>query len=116
MLRNIAFAFALSLLAGCARHDQTDQDLRGEAEHAVNTRLDTEASFTFMKSVAAQKISCGHASAPDMPGRGKFAQDFVYLHGRLIMEDEPDFDQAWMECDVAASGGKSSDLGNATDS
>ena len=99
---------ALLLLTSCASHPKTDADLQGEAENAVDQKLDTQGTFTLMEAVAAQQIACGHVSAPDVPGRGKVDQDFVYLRGRLIMDDDPDFDQAAMECDVAASGGNSS--------
>jgi hypothetical protein len=105
--RKFAIIVGALLLAACAGHPQTDQELQGEAQHAVDDKLETQASFTVMEAVAAQRIACGHASAPDAPGRGKVEQDFVYLHGRLIMDDDPDFDQAAMECDIAASGGNS---------
>ena len=106
---------AVLLLAACARHPMTDQELQGEAQHAVDDKLETQAAFTSIESTAAQQIACGHAFATDAPNRGRVDQDFVYLHGRLIMDDDPDFDQAAMECDVAASGGNAMAVGNATD-
>jgi hypothetical protein len=96
------------MLASCASHPKTDAELQGEAENAVDQKLDTQGTFSLMEAVAAQQIACGHVLAADAPNRGKVDQDFVYLHGRLIMDDDPDFDQAAMECDVAASGGNSS--------
>jgi hypothetical protein len=103
--RHLAGLCALALLCACSRTPQTDADLQGEAENAVDQKIDTQGAFTLMESVVAQQIACGHVSAPEAPNLGKVDQDFVYLHGRLIMDDEPDFDQAAMECDVAASGG-----------
>ena len=102
-------------LGACARHPMTDQELQGKAQHAVDDKLDTQAAFTLMEATAAQQIACGHAFASDALNRGKVDQDFVYLHGRLIMDDDPDFDQAAMECDVASSGGNSMAVENATD-
>ena len=93
----------------------TDQELQGAAQHAVDDKLETQAAFTLMESTAAQQIACGHAFTADAPNRGRVDQDFVYLHGRLIMDDDPSYDQAAMECDVAASGGNSMTVGNATD-
>jgi hypothetical protein len=93
----------------------TDQELQGEAQHAVDDKLETQAAFALMKSTAAHQIACGHAFAADAPNRSKVDQDFVYLHGRLIMDDDPDFDQAAMECDVASSGGNSMAVENTAD-
>jgi hypothetical protein len=116
LLKKICAAMcAAMLLAACARHPMTDQELQGKAQHAVDDKLETQAAFTLMESVAAQHIACGHAFAADAPNRGKVDQDFVYLHGRLIMDDDPDFDQAAMECDVAASGGNSMAVQNTAD-
>jgi hypothetical protein len=105
MTRRVAVIGVAFLLAACSNHQPTDQELQGEAEYAVDAKLDTQASFTLMESSAEHRIACGHAFAPDAPDRGKVDQDFVYLHGRLIMDDDPSYDQAAMECDVAASGG-----------
>lgn len=114
MSRKFVVVIGLFMATACSRHPQTDSDLQGEAEHAVDSKLDTEATFSNMESIAAQKIACGHASAADALNRGKVDQDFVYLHGRLIMDDDPDFDRAAMECDVAASGGNAADLKDTT--
>jgi len=108
LTKSFLSVFACLYLAACAQHPQTDDGLRGEAENAVDRKLDTEGTFTLMESVAAQQIACGHVFAAEAPGRGRVDQDFVYLHGRLIMDDDPDYDQAATECDVAASGGNSS--------
>jgi len=107
MVKPFVSVLVCLLLASCAQHPQTDEGLKGEAENAVDRKLDTEGTFTLMESRAAQQIACGHVFAAEAPGRGKVDQDFVYLHGRLIMDDDPDFDQAAMECDVAESGGNS---------
>jgi hypothetical protein len=104
-----------AVLAGCTNHPKTDAELQGEAENAVDQKLNTQATFSLLESVASQDIACGHVSAAEAPGRGQVDQDFVYLHDRLIMDDDPDFDQAAMKCDIAAGGGNSSDLDNATD-
>ena len=115
MTMKIAAICGLLLVAACSGRAQSDQDLQSEAQNAVDTKLDAQASFTEMESSAEQQIACGHAFALDAPNRGKVDRDFVYLHGRLIMEDDPDFDQAAMECDVAASGGNSVTLANASE-
>jgi hypothetical protein len=104
-----------AVLAGCANHPKTDAELQGEAENAVDQKLNTQATFSLMEAVASQDIACGHVSATEAPGRGHVDQDFVYLQGRLIMDDDPDFDQAAMKCDVAAGGGNSSDVDNSSD-
>ena len=116
LLKKMCAAMCVALLSGaCARLPMTDQELQGDAQHAVDDKLETQAAFTLMESVVAQHIACGHAFAADAPNRGRVDQDFVYLHGRLIMDDDLDFDQAAMECDVAASGGNSMVVSNATD-
>jgi hypothetical protein len=107
---------ALLLMVACSPHRQSDQDLQGEAQSAVDSRLDTQATFSEMASSANQQISCGHVSAADAPNRGKVDRDFVYLHGRLVMDDEPDYDQAAMECDVATSGGNAAAIENTSGS
>jgi len=97
-------------LVGCSRHPQTDQDLQGEAENAVDRKLDAQGTFSLMEAFASQQIACGHVFAADAPNLGKVDRDFVYLHKRLIMDDDADFDQAATECDIAASGGNSADI------
>jgi len=59
----VAIALTLSTLAGCAKHPQTDQDLEGEAENAVDTKLDTQATFTLMESALCRRPKSSRSSS-----------------------------------------------------
>jgi hypothetical protein len=103
-------ALALILaVAGCSGQPKSDQALAAEAQQAVDKKFDTRGQFSLMESVVSQDIACGHFAAADQQGRGQIDQDFVYQRRRLIMDDDPDFDQAAIECDVAAAGGNTQD-------
>lgn len=105
---------ALFAITACSSRPTTDEALASEAQRAVDSKLGAQGVFTLMESVVAQHIACGHVAAANVPDRGNVDQDFVYQNGRLIMDDDPDFDSAALACDTAAGGGNSSDADNST--
>lgn len=112
LFRKINGVAGLLILAACSHHPRTDRELQGEAQQAVDRKLGIQATFSLMESIAAQNIACGHASAPEAPGGGAVDRDFVYRDRRVILDDDPDFDQAAVACDVAAGGGSTADADN----
>lgn len=93
----------LVALAACSGQPDTDGGLAAVARQAVNHRLGRQATFSQIESTAVEHIACGHAVIPGPGGRAAAEQDFVYRDGRLIMDDDPDFDTAASACDAAAS-------------
>lgn len=87
-------------LAGCSGQPHTDAELIAQAQRAVNRKLAIQGQFSLMESAIAQKIACGHVGTPGTDGR-----DFVYRDGKLILDDDPDFDDAAVQCDAAVGGG-----------
>ena len=114
MRKAAAIVCVLLALTACAKRPTTDGDLQSETQRAVDRKLGAQATFSLMESIAKQNIACGHESAPTGAGGSMVEQDFVYQNGRLIMDDDPAFDQAAIECDVAASGGSAASVANAT--
>ena len=111
-LTRLIVASAWIAVAACSAHPRTDDALAGEAQRAVDNKLEAQGQFSLMESVASQNIACGHVTASGVSGRGKVDQDFVYQNDRLIMDDDPDFDSAAIACDLAAGGGNSADADN----
>jgi hypothetical protein len=103
---------ALMGLSACSPKTRTDAQLQSAAQHAVESKLQTQATFSLMEVVAAQDIACGHVMATAAPGIGNVDQDFVYRSGKLLMDTDPDFDAAAVACDVAAGAGNASDAEN----
>jgi hypothetical protein len=91
----------LLLLGACTREPRTDQELTARAQQAVDRKLGVQAQFSLMESAVAQHIACGHALPANATGGG---QDFVYRDGRVILDNDPDFDAAAIQCDDAVSG------------
>lgn len=108
--------FAGLLVVACLHEPTTDTELAGEAQQAVDKKLDAQGTFSLMEAVLSQHIACGHVTATNVPGRGNVDQDFVYQNSRLIMDDDPDFDSAAIACDLAAGGGNSADANDGADS
>jgi hypothetical protein len=113
LYREYLALIGLMVLAACSQAPRTDAELTAKAQQAVDRELDAQATFSLMESVAAQNIACGHASVSGAGGRSVREQDFVYRGGKLIMDDDPDFDTAAVQCDVAAGGGSIADADNA---
>ncbi len=90
----------LALLGACAQQPRTDRELTARAQEAVDRTLGAQAQFSLMEAVVAQQIACGHAVAAGKPG-----QDFVYRDGKVILDNDPDFDAAAIACDAAVGGG-----------
>jgi hypothetical protein len=82
--------------AACSSAPTTDAQLAGQARQAVDRKLGGQATFSLMETRVGQQISCGHATL------NSGERDFVYQRGRLILDDDPDFDQAAIDCDAAA--------------
>jgi uncharacterized protein YgbK (DUF1537 family) len=107
VIRRHALAAAILVVAGaCSSTPKTDAQLAGTAQEAVDRKLGAQATFSLMETGIAQQVSCGHATT----STGE--RDFVYQRGRLIMDDDPDFDQAAIDCDTAAGGGNDVTEGN----
>jgi len=92
----------LALLGGCSRAPRTDAELTARAQEAVDRKLGVQAQFSLMEANVANKIACGHAVAANSGGGG---QDFVYRDNRVILDNDPDFDAAAIQCDDAVDGG-----------
>lgn len=69
------------------------------AHLAVDRKLERQATFSMEESAIAQKIMCGHADYAGNP----VGRDFVYRNNALILDSDPDFDQAASQCDAAAA-------------
>ena len=96
MTTRAAAAAVLLTFAGCSSAPTTDAQLAGQAQQAVDRRLGGQATFSLMETRIGEQISCGHATL------SSGERDFVYQRGRLILDDDPDFDQAAVDCDTAA--------------
>jgi len=96
------------LLAGCSGQPRTDEELTSQAQEAVDRKLGVQAQFSLMEATVAQQIACGHAAAA-----GQAGQDFVYRDGRVILDNDIDFDDAAVQCDAAIGGANGG--GNVTD-
>jgi hypothetical protein len=94
----------LAFLGACSNQPQTDAELTAQAQRAVDRKLSAQATFSEMEATVARQIACGHASVAGSASRAPLNQDFVYRDKRLIMDDDPDFDGAAIQCDLAASG------------
>ena len=70
-----------------------------KAQLAVAQKLGGEMQFSQMQAAVSQQIACGQASPA-----GKAPQVFVYRDGRVILDSDPDFDTAAIQCDAAAGG------------
>jgi hypothetical protein len=105
----------LLLLTGCAGEPKTDAELSAQAHQAVDRQLGVQATFSEMEAIVGQQIACGHATAPASAAKPGVEQDFVYQSGRLIMDNDPDFDAAAVACDDAAGGGNVQSDENAAD-
>ena len=70
-----------------------------KAQLAVTRKLGAETRFSQMQAAVAQQIACGQVKPA-----GKPAQVFVYRDKRVIMDSDPDFDKAAVQCDAAAGG------------
>ena len=92
----------LVLIGGCSGAPRTDQQLTARAQQAVDRSLGVQATFSLMEASVAQQIACGHAVAANSGASG---QDFVYRDGKVILDNDPDFDAAAVQCDDAVSGG-----------
>ncbi len=87
------------MLSACQGKPRTDEELTSRAQEAVDRNLGVQAQFSLMEATVAQQIACGHAAAP-----GKSEQDFVYRDGRVILDNDIDFDAAAAKCDEAVAG------------
>ena len=70
-----------------------------KAQLAVTQKLGAETRFSQMQAAVAQQIACGQVAPA-----GKPAQVFVYRDERVILDSDPDFDKAAVQCDAAAGG------------
>ena len=70
-----------------------------KAQLAITQELGTETRFSRMQAAVSQQIACGQAAPA-----GKPAQVFVYRDERVILDSDPDFDKAAVQCDAAAGG------------
>ena len=87
------------LLCGCARQPQTDRELTSKAQLAVAQKLGGNIQFSRMQAAVSQQIACGQAVRA-----GKPPQVFVYRDEKVIVDSDPDFDTAAVQCDAAAGG------------
>jgi len=112
VLKVVLPMIAAFAIAACTHQPRTDEELAGEAQHAVDDHFDVQGKFSLMEAVASRNIACGHVAATEVPGHGDVDQDFVYRDGRLIMDDDPDYDSAAIACDLATGGGNSTAADN----
>jgi hypothetical protein len=89
----------LLVAGGCTNQPRTDQELIASAQETVNRKLGVQGTYSLMEAVVAKRIACGHVASP-----GNSGQDFVYRNDKLILDNDPDFDSAAIECDAAVSG------------
>jgi len=89
----------LLTLSACTGQARTDEELTGQAEQAVDRKLGIQAQFSLVEATVSQQIVCGHAAA------GTVSRDWVYRDGTVFLDDDPDFDDAAVQCDAAIGGG-----------
>ena len=89
----------LLALGACSRPPRTDEQLTGRAEQAVDRKLGIQAQFSLVEATVSQQIACGHASVQAV------SRDWVYRDGKVILDDDPDFDDAAVQCDAAIGEG-----------
>jgi hypothetical protein len=94
--QNLIILACLTALGGCSRQPRTDEELAADAQRAVNRELGDQARYSLMESSIAQGIACGQAT-----GSRIGARDFVYRDGKVILDDNPAFDAAAVQCDAA---------------
>ena len=70
-----------------------------KAQLAVVRKFGAETRFSQMQAAVSQQIACGQVAPA-----GKPAQGFVYRDERVILDSDPDFDKAAVQCDAAAGG------------
>ena len=97
-LTKSALACAL-FLGACSRQPKTDEELVSNAQLAVAQKLGGKTQFSQMQATVSQQIACGQAFL-----LGQAPQVFVYRDGRVILDSDPDFDRAAVQCDAAAGG------------
>lgn len=87
------------MLSACSGQPRTDEELTGRAQQAVDRKLGIQARFSIVEATVSQQLACGHASAETV------SRDWVYRDGKVILDDDPDFDDAAVQCDAAIGGG-----------
>jgi hypothetical protein len=89
----------LVILSACQGAPDTNEKLTARALQAVDRKLGVQAQFSLVETTVSRQIACGHASADSV------SRDWVYDGARVILDDDPDFDAAALECDEAIRGG-----------